>query len=210
MNDEERFSEWVREALREIEPPPAPREEMWARIEQVRRSRRHNGDHPWLVNAIRWGLPLAATLVIGIGIGRLTAGRSASEPAFVETPGIVALPASTEPALPYRVAAVQHLVRTEALLTSLREDTRSGDTTDISGWARDLLTNTRLLIDSPASQDVQLGRLLEDLELILAQIAALDGAPPADELELIEDGIQRNDMITRLRNATNAPAFAGT
>ncbi len=117
-----------------------------------------------------------------------------------------ALPASrpaaaADAARPYRVAAIQHLVTTEALLVSLRSDVRAGrqDTT-IAVWAGDLLGTTRMLIDSPAGRDPQLKRLLEDLELVLAQIARLPGAHgQAADLGLIEDAVRHRQIMTRLR-----------
>ncbi|NUQ20691.1 MAG: hypothetical protein HOQ09_06990 [Gemmatimonadaceae bacterium] len=106
--------------------------------------------------------------------------------------------------LPYRVATMQHLVTTEALLVSLRSDVRAGrrDTT-IARWAGDLLGTTRMLRDSPAGEDPQLKRLLEDLELVLAQIARLPGARgEAADLSLIDDAVQRRQLMTRLRAIT--------
>ncbi|NUQ93941.1 MAG: hypothetical protein HOQ26_13650 [Gemmatimonadaceae bacterium] len=109
-----------------------------------------------------------------------------------------------EAALPYRVATMQHLVTTEALLVSLRTDVRAGrsDTT-IARWAGDLLGTTRMLKDSPAGSDPQLKQLLDDLELVLAQIARLPGARgDAADLSLIDDAVQRRQLMTRLRLIT--------
>lgn len=106
--------------------------------------------------------------------------------------------------LPYRVAAMEHLVTTEALLVSLRSDVRAGrsDST-IANWAGDLLGTTRMLMDSPASKDPQLKQLLEDLELVLAQISRLPGARgEAADLGLIDDAVQRRQIMTRLRALT--------
>jgi hypothetical protein len=104
-------------------------------------------------------------------------------------------------ALPYRMAAMQHLVTTEALLVSLRSDVRAGrNDTTIAVWAGDLLGTTRMLIDSPAGRDPQLKQLLEDLELVLAQISRLPGAHgEAADLGLIDDAVRRREIMTRLR-----------
>lgn len=109
--------------------------------------------------------------------------------------------ASDDAALPYRLAAMQHLVTTEALLVSLRHDLRTGRTdTTIAVWAGDLLGTTRVLIDSPAGHDPQLKQLLEDLELVLAQIARLPGARgEAADLGLIDDAVRHREIMTRLR-----------
>ena len=68
--------------------------------------------------------------------------------------------------------------------------------------AGDLLTRTRLLIDSPASSDPQIHELLEDLELVLAQIVRLK-ADTTDhtELDLINRALEQRDVIPRLRTA---------
>jgi hypothetical protein len=211
MTDDETFAEALRGAVRDMEPPPVPREEMWARIEQARREAAPAAS-PALPHRrtrwLRWSLPLAAALALGVALGRYTAAQRDAQPAFVDaspSPG-----AAAEPALAYMVAAAQHLARTEELLSALPAEARDTAAAGVAAWASDLLTNTRLLMDSPASVDPQLAALLRDLELILAQIAALPPAAPAAELQLIEDGIERNDMIGRLRAATNERPIFGT
>lgn len=104
-------------------------------------------------------------------------------------------------ALPYRLAATEHLAMTEALLVSLRADMKSGrrDTT-VATWATNLLGTTRMLIDSPAGKDVQMKKLLEDLELVLAQIARLPAASgDSTDLELIDKAVKERHVLTRLR-----------
>jgi hypothetical protein len=211
MMDDENVPETVRAAVRELgAPPEVPREAMWRRIEAARRARHTPVRRVRTVPLVRWALPLAATLALGIALGRITAPDPVAPPAFVEADPVDA-PATPDPATrPYVVAAVQHLVNTEALLTSLEEDARTGQVREASAWARDLLTNTRLLKETPAAADPQLASLLDDLELILAQIAALPTASPAQDLRFIEDGIARNDVIGRLRAATTERPFAGT
>jgi hypothetical protein len=72
-------------------------------------------------------------------------------------------------------------------------------------WARDVLSSTRLLLDSPASRDPQLRALLADLELVLAQIVQLSGTPlQAGERELIERAMRDRDLLPRLRSAVPA------
>jgi hypothetical protein len=160
---------------------------------------------------MRWALPLAATLVLGIALGRMSAADRASPAAFAEAmPTGDRTDSASPPALAFVLATVQHLARTEELLTALPGETRDSASGGVAAWASDLLTNTRLLMESPASADPQLAALLRDLELILVQIAALPPAAPAAELQLIEDGIERNDMIGRLRAATNERPIFGT
>lgn len=204
---DERFEEFLRHALDEQDPVPAPpREAMWVQIDQARRfSRRaeRRAGRVWL----GWSIGLAAMLALGVGIGRLTVRQQipAAGPAQVAVNGDVA-PNRTA----YRVAVTQHLNRAEVLLTSFRtqSEARSLDP-QLARIAADLLTSTRLLLDSPAADDPQTAALLGDLELILAQIARMAPAS-AEEREIIQDGLNRTAVLPRLRATTAGPASAGT
>lgn len=102
----------------------------------------------------------------------------------------------------FRLAALEHLVRTEVLLTSFQVDAQAGRVDlALEGWARDLLSTTRLLLDSPASAEPRLEGLLRDLELVLVQIAQYPESRAPGELELIDQVLHENDVITRLRLA---------
>jgi hypothetical protein len=108
---------------------------------------------------------------------------------------------AAEVALPYRLAAAEHLAMTEALLVSFRADYKSGrrDST-VASWATNLLGTTRMLIDSPASKDLKMKKLLEDLELVLAQIARLPAASgDSTDVELIDKAVKERQVLTRLR-----------
>jgi hypothetical protein len=70
-----------------------------------------------------------------------------------------------------------------------------------------------MLLDSPASSDPELKTLLEDLELLLAQISLLGeddvaGARGPEELQLIAQGIETQDVLPRIQAAL--PAQAGS
>lgn len=113
----------------------------------------------------------------------------------------------------YRLAARQTLVQAEALLTAYRASDaqpRDQEAMQQAGrWARDVLTSTRLLLDSPAASDPQMRALFTDLELVLAQIVQLSGAPlQAGERELIERAMRDRDLLPRLRSALPAGATA--
>jgi hypothetical protein len=102
----------------------------------------------------------------------------------------------------FRLAALEHLVRTEVLLTSFQVDAQAGRVDlGLEGWARELLSTTRLLLDSPAATEPRLERLLRDLELVLVQIAQYPESRAPGELELIDQALLDNDVITRLRLA---------
>ncbi len=198
MMDEmdDRFAERLRAVARDYHQPPAtPREEIWARIvaERLRRrAARHLLTTPrW----VAWGVGLAAVLALGVGIGRWTA-RDGSAP----LPALDAVANPAAPALAYQVAATQHFSRAEALLTDFRRDARDPG---FAVTARNLLTQTRLILDSPAADDPRLRTLLEELELVLAQIAQLD-ARDAAELDLVARGLEHRGVLPRLRTAIPA------
>jgi hypothetical protein len=182
------------------EPRATPRDEMWSAIaaERQRRQTRRRG------LPVRWGLALAAVLVLGIAIGRWTTGGRGS---------IASGPTAAPSDVAYQVAAAQYLTRTEVLLTDFRAESKAGRLEPrFVAAARDLLTTTRLMLDCPAAKDPHTKALLEDLELVLAQITQLPTEPGRrNEMDLINQGMDRHSVLTRLRTATPAgPAPART
>lgn len=105
----------------------------------------------------------------------------------------------------YQLASLQHLAETEALLTAFRTDSanRAMDPV-VAKWSRDLLSNTRLLLDSPAARDPLRKHLLEDLELVLTQIVQLSNTPNANDRDMVESTIREGHVMTRLRTAIPA------
>ena len=197
QHEDPKFEQWLKDAAQSYHSPlPTPREEMWKRIEEARRNQHVIEIRPWM----RWALAAAAVLVIGIGIGRWTA-----HPPGANAP-VVASADSVRSDVAYQVAAQQYLTRTEVLLTDFRAQSARGQLDpQFVAAARDLLTTTRLMLDSPAANDPRLQPLLEDLELVLAQITQL----PAErgrknEMDLINQGLNQRSVLTRLRTATPA------
>jgi hypothetical protein len=117
---------------------------------------------------------------------------------------------SPQSSVPYQVATIRHLANAEALLTAFHNDSRDAkmDAT-LSLWARDLLSNTRLLLDSPAADDPQRAKLLGDLELVLAEIVQLSPGASAQDRGLIEGSIRNGQVMTRLRTAIPAGPTRG-
>ena len=112
--------------------------------------------------------------------------------------------------LPYQVATIRHLSNAEALLTAFRSDSRDAKMdAQLSVWARDLLSNTRLLLDSPAADDPQRAKLLGDLELVLAEIVQLSPGASAQDRGLVEGSIRNGHVMTRLRSAIPAGQTRG-
>ena len=201
--DDQELDERLRQAARAYNPPPAtPREAMWEAIQRRRRTPQvppmpRRWSRPWL--------PLAAAasaiLAVGIGIGRISSGPAAAPVARVTK----TQPAASEAA--YRLAALEHLGQSEEFLTLFRSSVgRTGDHQLASATARRLLTTNRLLLDSPAAVDRRTRLLLQDLELVLAGIAQLSPHSPAEDVDLIREGIERGDVMPRLRTAVPSGA----
>jgi hypothetical protein len=201
MNDDQ-LDELFRRAARDYNAPPeTPRDEMWRAIQARRRRSRSLPTSPrrW----IPWAAAAAAVLALGVGLGRLSV-RNAHEPAPVP---VASRSAPNASATAYRLAAAEHLGQSEVFLTLFRASIRPGsDERLASATARELLTTNRLLLDSPAVQDRKTRLLLEDLELVLAEIAQLAPQPRERDLKLIREGIERDGMLPRLRTAVPAGA----
>jgi hypothetical protein len=121
-------------------------------------------------------------------------------------------PAISTPASAYQLAAVRHLSEAEALLTSFRTRSATDQQMDaqLGSWARDLLSNTRLLLDSPVANDPQRRPLLEDLELVLVQIVQLSPGSTPQDREMIEKTLRQDHVMTRLRTAIPAGPQRGS
>jgi hypothetical protein len=205
MDDEqdEQLDESLRAAARAYHTPPeTPREAMWRAIEAERRVDRAR--RPAARRWVPWAMAAAAVLALGVGIGRLSApgarpGSAAPAPIAGRTPG----PRVNETA--YRLATIEHLGQSEALLTLFRASVRTGAQERLaSTTARQLLATNRLLLDSPAAQDRRMRVLLQDLELVLAEIAQLSPGASAGDRELIREGMERGAVLSHLRTVVPA------
>lgn len=207
MNDDERDAMIRRLAHDSLQPPPAPREEIWRRIQMERKTTVPAVSTVATVARmpIRWGrvlipLAVAATLALAFGLGRMTAPPSPSDHA-AESPS---RRATEPPTTAHRLVAAEYLGRTEVFLTDFRAAASTGQPDETaSREARRLLGTARLLLDSPAAEDVRLRALLEDLELVLAEIAQLQ-RERREDLNLITDGLDQRGTLGRLRAAVPA------
>lgn len=113
---------------------------------------------------------------------------------------------SASPTLAYEMAEVNHLTAAEALLTSFRTRSPEDQQQDarLAAWARELLTNTRLLLDSPVAADPERRPLLQDLELLLVQIVQLSPGTTPQDREIMEKTLKQDQLMTRLRTAIPA------
>jgi hypothetical protein len=146
----------------------------------------------------------SALLAVGVGIGRLSQpGPAMDRDAVANWGPSVAAPRVNEAA--YRLTTLEHLGQSEAFLTLFRTSLSTGGQERLaSATARQLLATNRLLLDSPAASDRKTRLLLQDLELVLAEIAQLAADPRPDDRELIREGLDHGGMLSRLR--TEVPA----
>jgi hypothetical protein len=188
-------------------PPETPREEMWEKISAARREQGkvlplRRATRPAFRRPFRWAAGIAAVLALGIGVGRLSVRQA---PAPTATP-VAAVPASPlVNVAAYRMATTEHLGQSEAFLTLFKAAVK-GQTDErlASATARQLLATNRLLLDSPAADDRSTKLLLQDLELVLAEIAQLSPAPRSHDLDLITQGLEQGGVLSRLRTAVPA------
>jgi len=210
-DDMNRTPDDIRAALREYNEPPAlakaDLDAMWASIESAAfdEQRPTSGVRRQSSSFLRRFsmaslLPLAATLVIGIGIGRFA--LPTPEPTVAGTVAVQSLSDSVSIDEPYQSTTSRYLGQAVALLVSLPAEVREGRANEpYMGRAHDLLLTTRLLLDSPASADPRFRTLLEDLELVLAQVVRLQSAESSEELEIIRQALEQRDVLPRLRSA---------
>jgi hypothetical protein len=204
--DDERFDDLIRNLPDDFKVPGPPLEEMWQVIENAHFNNRVSSASRVWMQSTPW-LAAAAALLIGIGIGRYYPSRNAgtTSPSSPATASNTGTPNADTSAVAdaYRDQTNQYLGQAAALLISLpaKDGTLKANAT-FANKAADLLVTTRLLIDSPAAtQDPKLRSLLEDLELVLVQIARLRGERNKGDLDLIHQAVEQGDVISRLNSA---------
>jgi hypothetical protein len=207
---DDRLDDLFQDAAREYnDPPETPREEIWAAIMAARKETEttENAEEPGVLplhpirhlRPFRFAAGIAALLALGIGLGRLSVPKSQ-----VAAPGTVA--SQTGPRLnsaAYQLTTTEHLSQSEAFLTLFRASLRgnAGNEQLAAATARQLLATNRLLLDSPAAKDGKTRLLLQDLELVLAEIAQLSPQSRRRDLDLITQGLERGGVMSRLRTA---------
>jgi hypothetical protein len=207
---EKRMSD-LRDTWRVAGAPPLDR--MWQRIETEAFAPAERG---LPLRWVRTLLPFAAMLALGFGLGQFApkvigsshelagAGRTG------DRNGVPARIVSSQEQ-PFVGVANDYLERVTALLVTLASESRDGRSMEYAAsQAKDLLGTTRLLMDSPDPINPHLRGLLDDLELVLAQIARLPARPDAPDVYLIDQALDQRDVIPRLRvfmaeNTTSQP-----
>ena len=215
------LADLVQDAM-QVEDSDVPLDLMWARIRQQRRSgavttgeqavvpRGWFGNRRTLVNRV---LAVAATLAVGVAIGRYgapSAKPGESGPTVAVSSGGAAPSAgiaqgashATSPAV---VAMEEHLARTVALLVTVRDESPdAGPGADVSGWARELVGTTRMLLDEPQLRDDRTRRLLQDLELVLVQIIQARGTAAPEARRAPSETMRETNLLPRVRAVVTA------
>lgn len=189
-------------------PPEVPRERIWEAI-QARRGRGAAGSGEEQQRRVRihrlrrlaWPVAAAALLVLGIALGRVSKEGAPDLPPVSTGPSVEST--GTQPDF-YTVAADRYLGRAEILLIRYRSsDPADRDLADYQMRARRLLLETRLLLDSPAGEDPDTQRLLEELELVLARMSRV-GSERGGESRLLDKSLDSGTLMMRLK--TRKPA----
>jgi hypothetical protein len=222
---DDRFDALLRDAAETYNRPPAdgdlPLDAMWRTIEaesfsttgtpaaphSQEMAKRTEPRSAW--HGSQW-LRIAAALMIGVGIGRISllGARGRNTATDIERPASTATPqtiASTPQS--YDPSTSRYLGQAAALLIALPAEANTGrpDRRFLTR-ANELLVTTRLLLDSPSASEQGLRNLLEDLELVLVQVVRLEherDRAQRTELELIQQALDQRDVLPRLRNAVS-------
>jgi len=221
----DRTEERIRAAAADYhEPPDTPREAMWERIraERAAAGPAEGGARVPRRAWVGWGVGIAAVLAVGIAIGRLSAPAGSPRPdaaagggtALAARPGGAPGGPGTVPegvtAAAYRVAAAGHLDRVDAFLIQFRREARTGRVDEgLRAPARGLLSDTRLLLASPAAADPDLKTVLDDVELVLAQIERYSAEPSREDLRFIDQGIEQRGLLLELRTVVTRASPQG-
>ena len=208
--DEKRLDKLVRDLAADYNAPSGELDEdrraaIFARIQEGRQQRNRRRTPAPRARRWQWAVAMAAVLVIGFMLGRWQpqfGGGEVPEQVAVDQP---MREIDGRAPVAYQYAARDFLERTDNLLVMLQRAAYSPDantpfglaTNDPTvGWAQALLRETRLLQDSPATEgDPQLVQLLEDLELLLAQIVRAAG----DNQDLEESPVTSPETLQRVR-----------
>jgi hypothetical protein len=210
MPDDSKFDEFLRrETRRPVDPVTPPADAIWAAIARdvARAIQPPAPSVTRLVPRPVWvaiGLGIAATLVIGVAIGRWSVPQQPAPAVAAATPQ--GSPDDSSRAATFAHASVvQYLAEAEVFLTAVRADFKAGRRDgDRAERSRELLARTRLLIASGEQRTPTVDLLLRDLELLLAEISALPDSGRSLDERLIDERLRQGTVLPRIR--TTLPA----
>jgi len=202
---DERFDELMRDAAQTYNLPPdaVPLDPMWQNIAtRIETRALHLEPRRRPIPRRSWFL-VAATLVLGIALGRasvaLLPGNPFGRSVAIETPS--ADITTYEPDR-YDAATSEYLGYAAAMLVALPGELKSGQSNPNYFTRLDeLLLQTRMLLDGPAGEDPGFRTLLEDLEVVLVQVVRLQADRDPMKIELLNEALEQRNVMPRLRNA---------
>ncbi|HYR06380.1 MAG TPA: hypothetical protein VEQ60_01350, partial [Longimicrobium sp.] len=162
-----------------------------------------------------WAAALAASFVLGLGVGRTSDARTAVDGPVAAEAGGAPVPAgpgvapgpSVEAGEVFHTAAARHFGASVRHLAAVEAQLRQGQVpADVDRWAAGLLLETRILLQGPAGQDPRLAPLLRDLEAALAELSALPPAAGGADAALTGRTLDRSRVVARLRAAAGERA----
>ncbi|MFT5233243.1 MAG: hypothetical protein ACI9UK_000643 [Candidatus Krumholzibacteriia bacterium] len=192
------------------EPPAVPRDKMWQAIDDARRDKRQERPQVLAMPTVAqsrgrfsgaWRIVagLAAVLVIGVAVGRMTVTPNAPMIAEEVTEDVPSGNHTVRKKI-NRLATVDLFGRADFLLTDFKVQSCAQQATSPSpAWAAGMLLQTRLLMDTSVGSDPEMKKLLDELELVLAQIVGLSRENCAQDMAWIQKGLQENSTLERLR-----------
>jgi hypothetical protein len=216
VSDDAKFDELLRREVKGYRSggePPA--DVMWSRIEEdvasgIRRPKGAIRHWPWLAAAAG----IAAALVLGVAIGRrsMRDATPGSPSPLASSPNLLATPADSLRDARMRAVTMSHLVQAEVFLTEVRADLTTGRHDPERGErSLHLLARTRLLMANDATRAPAVERLLQDLELVLAEIAALpdSGGGRSIDARLLDERLRAGTVLPRIRTVLPSPPAVG-
>ena len=216
MPDDMKFDEFLRHAAKDYNAPETPpADAIWSAIEadvakaiQPAQIKPFPQRRTWIIVSSA----IAATLILGVAVGRWSATGTTPQPGVA--PVAVSVPAasddSSRSAAHARAVTLAHLADAEVFLTVVRSDLKAGRSdAERAARSRDLLVRTRLLLGASPDRSPAVEQLLEDLELLLAEISALPKTRPSMDLKLLDETMREGNVLPRIR-ATLPAQSVGT
>jgi hypothetical protein len=198
-------------------PPEVSRDRMWEKIDAARSDGRgvlqpdFTPRRSPAFRIMRLAAGVAAILVLGVLIGRMTQQQPGPIPGPDSRPVAAVAYEPPDPGVRrdiYDLAARDLFSRADFLLTDFKvRSCGTDDMTEVPVWAGGMLIQTRLLMDTSLAEDVEMKNLLDELELVLAQIVGLSRDNCARDMAWIRKGLQEKSTIDRLRTVSAGDAI---
>ena len=155
----------------------------------------------FLLPSFTWGAALAATLVVGIGIGNYLSGRGAIEPPIDDYVAGNVDPVPRSASATFARGLAVHLRETRRELENLPDDASSERTMLVSQMIR----QNRMFERAAAEKDSEdIARVLRALEPILVQLASTDLSPAEARALQAQLAFELNVVLTKYgRNASD-------